>query len=571
MRPRTAIALGLTAVLLASPAMAAGEIGTRKATEAAQAQTQGNLDLALSLFSEALADATLANDRRAAILSDRGVVYARLGQVKPAIEDFNRSVQLLPESAMAYNNRGNVLLAVGLAREAVKDFDRALLLAPGYAAAYANRASAYLELKQSADAQRDFSRAILLMPTAPAPALVGRGRASLAGGKPQAAIRDFSRAISADGRFALAYRSRAEARLETDRYNDAVEDLSRAAAFEAANPELYILRGQAYLAARNVAAAIKDFSTAAELDPQSARALAWRAAAQMKVDAFDEADADLTKALEIDPRASLAYAFRALLLVKSEQASLAGREYEKAARIETDRPELVWVKAEIDEAQGRSREAIDGYRKALAAKGSLRDAAEGLERLGAGEISGVVADAVNLDGTAWSVVRKGRHLYASSNAIPKLLVPLETVSDVQPKLIDYDEKKGAFRGFATLRFSAGETTGGPVEHIALIDLAAPSVLAIIPHREGNKIAEWNWDDGKVSVTATDGFTDQYQLRPSRPQPTIASARRDDGRPQAAWNPWDGPNGFFGAPPPPGKQARGPQKKPKNLFDLLFGN
>jgi hypothetical protein len=33
-------------------------------------------------------------------------------------------------------------------------------------------------------------------------------------------------------------------------------------------------------------------------------------------------------------------------------------------------------------------------------------------------------------------------------------------------------------------------------------------------------------------------------------------------------PWEG-NGF-GAPPP-GKQARGPQRKPKNLFDLLFGN
>ena len=94
----------------------------------------------------------------------------------------------------------------------MKDFDRALLLAPGYAAAYSNRANAKMKLGKAADAIADFTKAIELMP-ASAPPLSGRGLAYLATGKPHAAIRDFSRAVSADARFASAYRNRAEARM----------------------------------------------------------------------------------------------------------------------------------------------------------------------------------------------------------------------------------------------------------------------------------------------------------------------------------------------------------------------
>src|SRR3990170_1543038 len=127
MRSRLA-ALLLGVLAAAGPALAAGEEGQRRAQEAALAQSRGNLEQALSLYSEALKDATLVNDRRAAILSDRGVVHARLNQPKLAIEDYNRAIQLFPEGPVAYNNRANTLLALGLIREAIKDLDRAILL-----------------------------------------------------------------------------------------------------------------------------------------------------------------------------------------------------------------------------------------------------------------------------------------------------------------------------------------------------------------------------------------------------------------------------------------------------------
>ena len=125
---------------------------------------RGNTDHAITLYTEALDDKSLPNDRRATVLNDRGVAYSRRLNYKEAIDDFNRAIQLYPEYPAVYNNRGNVLLGLGAVREAIKDFDRALLLAPGYAAAYSNRAGAYMKLGQVDQAIAGYTKAIQLTP-----------------------------------------------------------------------------------------------------------------------------------------------------------------------------------------------------------------------------------------------------------------------------------------------------------------------------------------------------------------------------------------------------------------------
>ena len=205
---------GLAALLLAAgahSALAAGDSGSTPAQEGASALLRGNIDQAIIQYTDALKDAGLTNDRRGAILNDRAVAYARSGQTRLALDDFNRAVQLFAENPAAYNNRGNLLLALGLPKESLHDYDRAILLSPGYAAAYANRAGAYDRLGQSAEALRDYTRAVELMPQSAVP-LAGRGRVLLSLGKPHAAIRDFTRAVNADARFANGYRGRATAK-----------------------------------------------------------------------------------------------------------------------------------------------------------------------------------------------------------------------------------------------------------------------------------------------------------------------------------------------------------------------
>ena len=76
---------------LAAPADAA-----LKAQDAATALVRGDANQAVTSYTEALKDPALPNDRRATILNDRAVAYARIGQTKLAIDDFNRAAQLFP-------------------------------------------------------------------------------------------------------------------------------------------------------------------------------------------------------------------------------------------------------------------------------------------------------------------------------------------------------------------------------------------------------------------------------------------------------------------------------------------
>lgn len=576
------IAVVLTAMGMAGPAWAAGELGAQRAKEAATALQRNQIDRAVQLLTEALADPGVPNDRRAALYNDRGVAYAKLNQTRQAIDDFNRSVQLFPESSSVYNNRGALLLALGLMQEAVKDFERALLLAPGYAAAYSNRAHALIKLGDSEGAARDFSHAARLAPQSPAP-LAGRGRLHLAQNRPHAALRDFSRAIAKDAKFAAGYKARAEAKIALERFDEAVEDLSRAVAFEPQNIEIYVQRGYCYLAARNASGAIKDFQRATELDGKSTAALEGLALAHAKAEAYDDALNHLGRAIELDPRSAQAYAYRAVVYKWLGQPELGEKDIERAMKLEPTRPEVQWAKGELAEAAGNMEEAVAEFKRAAAGRHVLRDAFAALDRLGM-----PVADEANVRELAferWNVVLRNNRYYAVNPEIPKLSVPLETISEGAPRITAWDLKSSGLRGIGVLQFVAGRVEGKDgaedVEHAAVIDTQLRSVVAIEPVRQGQRSATLDWEEDRLVVTGLDGFKEEYPLRLQRskdlaqPQVPAGQPRRvtstepggakgQSGVP--SWAPWAQPS----APPEQrGRPQR--QQQPKTLFDMLFKN
>ncbi len=561
-------------------ALAAPEQTARPAEQAASALVRGEIEQAALNYTEALKDTSLPNDRRAAILNDRGVANIKLGRTRQAFEDFNLAVQLFPEFAAVYNNRGNLLLSLGLAREAVKDFDRSIVLAPGYAAAYNNRAGAYVQLGERDEAIADYTKAIELMPMGPAP-LSGRGRVHLSLHRPHAAIRDFSRSVKADARFAAGYRNRAEAKLEVEHYDEAIEDLSRAIAFDVHQPESYILRGKAYLAVRNTASAIKDFTKATEVDPKSATAFAERGYAYALVGANDEAFGDLNKAIDLDPRSGLAFAYRAYAYKQNDQRDVALRDIEVAHKLNPETAEVYWVRAVLSEAQGLTDEAIGDLRTAQTLKPGYRDAAEALQRLGgkpARTDDKVLAEA-GLDG--WRVVARGERYLALNDQYPRLSVPLEMMGAGEPKLLDWEVKKAPYRGLGLLRFYSGAlvTKRGEedLEQVAVVDLDLGLVIAIEPHRQGEKTATWTWDENKVTVATADGVIDEFELRVGRPETAgpgsvaTSGGRRYSSPTQVgeAWAPWDSPMGAAPYSQGPSKRVPVKKKKSKTLFDLLF--
>lgn len=537
-----------------------------KAQDAATALVRGDAGAAVTSYTEALKDATLPNDRRATILNDRAVAYARLGQTKAAIDDFNRAAQLFPEYAAIYNNRGNLLLALGYPDEAIKDFNRAIVLAPGYAAAMSNRAGAYAKEGHNDLAIRDYTAAVRLMPQSAAP-LAGRGRVHLASGRPHAAIRDFSRAVTADPRFAAAYRNRAEAKLDIVRMQDAMEDLSRAIAFDAQNPELYLLRGQAYLGSDNVGPALKDFTLVTTLDPRSARGFAARGLANAIAQNYEEAFTDLNRAIELDPRSAVAFAYRAVAYKMSGQTDVGLKDAETAEKLDPDGPEVLWARGEIEEAQGRTEQAVADYKRAVMLSPRLKQAADGLQRLAADTTNAEDREIAGAGVDKWRVVQQGARYYAVSDQYRRLRVPLEMAGEGQPQLLEWEVKQPPLRGIATLRFSAGAVPGamGPeeVEQVAILDVDNNSVVGIEPHREGKKVASWTWQDDRVVVASVDGATDEFILR-------AGMARGSDGRRYSStdsggvWAPWgqlDSAN--------QGERRERRRSKPKTIFQLLF--
>ena len=73
-------------------------------------------------------------------LNNRGVESASRGQMKLALDDFQRAIAFDPARAEYYNNRGVARAGLGESGQATEDLDKAIRIDPALAVAYANRA-----------------------------------------------------------------------------------------------------------------------------------------------------------------------------------------------------------------------------------------------------------------------------------------------------------------------------------------------------------------------------------------------------------------------------------------------
>ena len=65
-------------------------------------------------------------ENRAEIYFYRGTVNYELGKYQYAIQDYNQSIQIDPQTTSAYNNRGLSYAELGDYKRAVQDYDQAV-------------------------------------------------------------------------------------------------------------------------------------------------------------------------------------------------------------------------------------------------------------------------------------------------------------------------------------------------------------------------------------------------------------------------------------------------------------
>ena len=134
---------------------------------------------------------------------NRANAYDANGDKSSALKDYNRALELAPDSAGIYYNRGAFFVTQENYDSALKDYTAALRIDPAYVAALNNRGRLYAFTHNISAALADYSEAIRLEPSA---ALYQeRGSVYVQKQEFQHALDDENAAIRLDPSIALAY------------------------------------------------------------------------------------------------------------------------------------------------------------------------------------------------------------------------------------------------------------------------------------------------------------------------------------------------------------------------------
>ena len=134
------------------------------ATGALADPTQDCANLSGDAAIRACDQAIRQNPRGAESYTNRGIEYAKKGDLDHALADFNEAIELNPKYPEAYNNRGIAYRGNGDLDRALADFNEAIELDSKFAEVYNNRGNAYSDNGDLDRALADYSKAVELQP-----------------------------------------------------------------------------------------------------------------------------------------------------------------------------------------------------------------------------------------------------------------------------------------------------------------------------------------------------------------------------------------------------------------------
>lgn len=203
----------------------------------------------------------------------QGKVKYEAGHYQEAIVDFDKAVQLNPETLYTYHKRGEAKAALGEHEGAIADFDKAIQFDPEFADPYARkRAVKALKEKEAGKKARNPRNLLGYITRAKQRFSLGefqasRGNAEKAQELLAAAIEGWTHVIKSTPGDAEAYNGRGLAKLALGDAEGAITDFDKAIEINPASAEVYYNRGRAKEALEQHEAAEADFEKAKALDP----------------------------------------------------------------------------------------------------------------------------------------------------------------------------------------------------------------------------------------------------------------------------------------------------------------
>jgi tetratricopeptide (TPR) repeat protein len=253
------IALIIISLLCASPLVA--QRSSDLMQEGKAKFEKGQIKEAIEDFNKVI---YAADEYQVDALLNRGLCYAQLTQLDEAIKDFSRAIDLAPDYAPLYFNRGLARLQKNEWKAAHRDFTITIDLAPGDVEAYLYRGIVRQNLGELTNALSDFNTA-LQRDSNLTPAYYHRGLVLLALHRYQPAINDFSEVIKRDAGNGLAYALRGKAKNKLSAYYEALQDLNIALILIPDLAEAFVYRGRAIAGLGNLEEALENFKAARSL------------------------------------------------------------------------------------------------------------------------------------------------------------------------------------------------------------------------------------------------------------------------------------------------------------------
>ena len=299
----------------------------------------------------------------------RGGIRGELGELREAIDDLSKAVELDPKLAIAWRDRGTARVLLGELDRALTDFDAAVRLSADEPKAWAARASLQLQRGAWDRAISDATAALHLDPQMVS-ALYDRASARTQRGELREGLADLEALLAIDSRHARALTARAQIYRRLGELDRALKDADRSVLIDANSADAYTERAAVRGAQGDLTRAIADCSTALLIDGDHRAALMVRALLYLQNNDFAAARGDFETALQqpgMDPA-----------VARHNLAWLLATCPDRAVR---DAPRAIALAREAIEKFGdTSPHAFDALAAASAETGDFPAAVENAER-----------------------------------------------------------------------------------------------------------------------------------------------------------------------------------------------
>lgn len=188
-----------------------------------KAYRRGDYTVAIEQFTLVIDDNKTPRRRLVEAFNNRGLCYRKHGDLKKALADYNRALNIMPDYDPALNNLGNIWLKRREYDQAITEFTRAIALNPNDSGYYFNRGLAWQQKGDADQAISDYNRSLELKPDF-ARAYAFRGIAYARKKMGKRALADYDRAAKLKPGLALVRYYRARLHLTEGRLRAAFSD-----------------------------------------------------------------------------------------------------------------------------------------------------------------------------------------------------------------------------------------------------------------------------------------------------------------------------------------------------------